>query len=102
MMEIQIPFLDEFKSVLLGGKKTLTCRTKVYGKRGDYFKIDDAMFVITGVDKIDLGYIAERSYLAEGCNSTEAFINVWNKIHRRKKYDPATMVYAHEFFKLNL
>jgi hypothetical protein len=100
MMEVQIPFLDEFTDALLGGRKTMTCRTKAYGKRGDYFKLCGAMFVIMSVEKINLGYVADKHYKEEGCTSRADFIRIWNKIHRRKRFDPLTTVYVHDFFKV--
>ena len=96
-MQVFIPFLDQFKPKLLDGSKTMTSRNKKYGHPEDTFYIGDAMFSILEVKKVTLGYVAFNCYKAEGCDSVDEFIEIWNKIHPRKTYHHDTDVFLHEF-----
>jgi len=84
---IEIPFLPEFKEALASGKKTATTRNKRYAKRGSRFTAFGMSFELLSVGKVSLWMVAYAFYEEEGLDSPEAFIDVWNRLHRRKKYE---------------
>ena len=105
---IKIPFLPEFKEAILSGKKTATTRSKRYGKPGDILSMFSNGFiftpqadshVLTHVVQVPLYVVASFFYKEEGLDSPEAFIEVWDRIHRRKKYedDQKLKVWLHLF-----
>jgi len=96
MIEVKIPFMDEFKEVMLMGTKRQTARNKRYCQAGDVFHIFGAMFTVTRVYKCDLATVA-LAYEAEGCTSEEDFIGVWVRLHKRLGWTPDKEVYVHEF-----
>ena len=100
MAEICIPFLAEFKERMLSGQKTFTSRTKRYGREGDIFKAFGHLFALTAVYKGSLRFVANKRYLDEGFPNTEAFIEVWKRLHPRKGYDPNQTVWIHRFKKI--
>ena len=97
-MKVIIPFKEEFKERMVSGKKTCTSRTKRYGITGDKFKIFGMEFELTRVQQVELFEIANNQFEKEGFDSYQEFINCWNRIHPRKKYNPFQLIWAH-FFK---
>ena len=59
MSEIKIPFKDRFFVPMQIGQKTMTTRSKRYGKIGDTFTAGNTKFEIIKVKKIRL-YIVQR------------------------------------------
>lgn len=96
-MTVKIPFRDGFKDVMLNGTKTMTCRSKAYGKAEDTFEAFGTKFVIIEVKKMKLGIVAFDHYKDEGCKSSDEFIEIWNEIHPWKGFQAETMVFAHRF-----
>lgn len=101
MVEVKIPFRQEFRDVMLSGEKTMTSRTKRYGNMGDTFKIFGVTFQLTKQPwKMYLGVVAYLFYTKEGLDSEDEFIAVWNEIHPRKGFDPEQQVWAHTFKRI--
>lgn len=96
-MKITLPFREEFKDVLLRGRKTWTTRTKRYGKVGDTFEAFGQAFQLRGHLKMPLGAVAHRGFFEEGFDAPIEFIQVWCRIHPRKGYDPQQEVGVHCF-----
>ena len=92
-----IPFRESFREALLSGRKTATSRTSQYGEQGRQFQAFGVLFEFTFVERRLLAEIASHHYKAEGCASPDEFIRVWNEIHPRKRFDPLTVVWYHEF-----
>ena len=98
-MKVKIPFYARFKEPLLNGTKTWTSRTKRYGKIGDTFDAFGATFAITDIKHWHLSFVTNH-WKEEGCESREDFIQLWQKIHPRKGYDPYQQVYVHIFRRM--
>jgi len=92
-----LPFLEEFHEKVRDGRKTMTARSKTYGVPGDRLRGPGVVLVLEYVAHWPLGTIANEFYHLEGLESPEEFIEVWNRIHPRKTYNPATMVWVHRF-----
>ena len=95
--QITMPFLPEWGFAMLSGKKTATSRPKKYGEPGDWFRAFGEKFVLFDVYPIDLQSVATNHYYEEGCDSEQAFKDVWNRIHYRKRYTVNQIVYFHRF-----
>lgn len=93
----EIPFNKYFESSICNGVKTATSRTKRYGYTGDSFKAFGRCFVLTSVDKRQLGEIANHHFEEEGFNSSQEFIDFWNKLHPRKRFQVGQYIYFHKF-----
>ena len=100
MTEIFIPFLKEFEHQLRNGDKVATTRTKRYGQKGDTFTIYGTRFKLMQVIPTPLKTVADYFYRPEGFDTPQAFIQVWNRIHPRKRYVPEQTVYLHIFCRL--
>lgn len=94
---ITLPFLPEFHEKVRSGRKTATARSKAYGKPGDKLQGPGCVLVLENVAKASLGEIAADHWWIEGLESKAEFIEVWNRIHPRKGFDPAAEVYFHRF-----
>lgn len=93
----RLPFLPEFHEKVRDGRKTMTCRSKTYGQAGDRLQGPDCVLVLEYVAHWPLGTIAHDFYGLEGLDTPADFIEVWNRIHPKKRYDPATLVWVHRF-----
>jgi len=98
-VKVRVPFKKEFKDVMLQGTKTMTSRTRKYSKTGDTFEAFGAAFRILYIIEMQLEEVVEHWY-EEGCRSKEEFVNVWNRIHPLKGYDPEQWVWVHFFEKV--
>lgn len=99
-LEIKIPFKARFWPKIESGDKTMTCRGRRYGEPGDYFLTPaGTRIVLTRVEPVKLGYVAEVCFREEGCDSKEQFIATWNEIHPYKGFDPKQTVIAHYFVR---
>lgn len=92
-----LPFLPEFHEKVRDGRKTMTARSKTYGVAGDKLQGPGCVLVLEYVTKAPLGAVANEFHYLEGLDTPEDFIEVWNRIHPKKRYDPATMVWVHRF-----
>ena len=93
---ITIPFSDRFSGRLLDGTKTMTARNTRYGNPGDSFYAFGARFVLTKVERAELG-VAKANWKDEGCDSPEHFVQVWKELHPRRPFDPTHRVWLHHF-----
>ena len=100
-MNIVIPFRPAFKTRMLNRIKTVTSRTKQYGKRGDTFEIFGARFTIKEILPITLEQVAKEYFAEEGFDSPTEFIKCWNEIHPNKGYVPSQRVFLHKFIKFD-
>lgn len=92
-----IPFNVYFEKLMCDGAKTATSRIKRYGYAGDSFKAFGRCFVLTAVDKKPLGEVANHYYQEEGFSSPQEFIDFWNKLHPKKKFQIGWYIYFHQF-----
>lgn len=97
--EIKIPFREDMQKAILEGKKTMTCRTKTYGEKGDTFVVGGSRFVLTSVTKVNLGIVATCYYSLEGVGSPEEFIHLWDEIHPHRGYSSIQSVWVHRFMR---
>lgn len=98
---IEIPFLPEFKDALASGRKIATTRSRRYVKEGEFTAFGMTFLLVTCYKK-RLYHVACVDYKEEGLDSPEAFIGVWNRTHKRKKYedDPNLLVWLHLFRRI--
>lgn len=96
-LQVKVPFLPEFKERLIAGRKWATTRTKRLGDVGDQFVAFGQRFEFTKVCDLPLFAVAAEHYQAEGFTSPEGFIDIWNNIHPRVRYNEIQRVYYHEF-----
>ena len=99
-MEIEIPFMESFKDMMLTDKKVCTSRNKIYGDPGDTFKIFGAKFKLICVAELPLDIVAEYFYTQEGCETPDNFRIVWVDLHPRKGWDPDQRVFTHFFTRV--
>lgn len=99
---IHIPFLRDWKDKMVSGQKTCTCRTKAYGKAGDYFRIFDMTFRLINVTKMALRDVADKLYREEGCASPQEFMDVYTSLHPRRKFQDTDMRFVHYFERVDL
>lgn len=79
------------------GIKIATSRTKRYGYAGDTFIAFGRCFVLISIDKKPLSEIANHHFEEEGFNTPQEFIDFWNKLHPKKKFQVGQYVYFHKF-----
>jgi uncharacterized protein YqfB (UPF0267 family) len=96
-MKVNIAFMSRWKEAMLAGRKTATCRTRAMAQPGDTFEAFGATFLVLSVRKVTLAFVAQECYSIEGVDSPQAYIDVWNQIHKQKGYDPEQQVYLHRF-----
>ncbi len=98
-MRINIPFHERFWIEIMASRKTMTTRSKRYGKIGDFFCIHKTRCIITGVERMELGKIVKKFYHEEGFSSPGEFKKFWLTIHR--KWQPEKKFYLHTFKRDN-
>lgn len=96
MTQIFIPFKERFREPMLDGTKTMTSRTKCYGRIGDCFNAFGKTFVLTSVVNRHLDFIVDH-WKEEGCSSKEDFLAVWREIHPRKAINMQDKFWTHSF-----
>lgn len=92
-----MPFLAAFREQLLSGAKTVTTRTRAYGKAGDYFIAFGSVFRLYLVEKSSIYAVANTLYYVEGFDSPKAFRECWKRIHPETGYRPTLRVWVHYF-----
>ena len=97
---VKIPFRVQFREALLSGQKTATSRFQRYGNPLDNFQAFGATFEILAVSQITLYEVAASEYKAEGFSCPLDFLEVWERIHPRRKVDEYTEVWFHVFRRL--
>jgi hypothetical protein len=97
---ITMPFLPRWKSLMLDGTKTQTCRSKAYGQPGDIFRKFGAVFELISVTERSLRDVAAIYYRQEGCHSPHEFVGVWNELHPRRRFIDTDIKWLHEFRRI--
>ncbi len=94
----RIPFLPRFHDPIRKGEKTMTSRTREYGKPGEVLEIVDGLYIqLIDVRWVMLGDVARGLFTQEGCSSPQEFIKIWEEIHPVGGFDPKMLVAVHEF-----
>jgi len=100
--QIEIPFNNWSIRALKHKGKCQTSRTKVYGKKGDWFKVDGIVYEITNSPKYSrepLWLIIQDEYKEEGADSPEELEKVFREI-LRKSFDKRRWLFIHKFKEL--
>ena len=99
--EVKIPFQPEFKEPMLSSSKTMTTKTKKYGRPGDWFRAFGAIFELVEVYQTRLNLVAYTCYAEEGFSSSQEFRACWNKLHPNITFEekPDRPVYLHRFVR---
>lgn len=97
MPQVTIPFQEHFQEAMLDGRKQCTARTKPAGTAGDTFEAFGATFEIRAVVRHALHDVRSFLWRMEGVESPEAFVEVWEGLHRRAGFRPEQQVYVHFF-----
>lgn len=101
MTLIKIPFNEWSKARLRANHKSATSRNKKYGNVGDIFVVDcgysDKLYELTYIEKVTLAFVRDKFYWEEGCESEDLFVQIWNDIHPKKKFDDEQKVWLHLF-----
>lgn len=97
MTEVRIPFWEMFREPMIRGDKIMTTRSRKFGNKGDTFQKFCHTFIITLVKKLPIALVANEFYDAEGFDTPEDFIKVWEKIHPKVGYQPEREYYVHLF-----
>lgn len=100
MVQIFIPFKERFREPMLKGVKTMTSRTKCYGRIGDWFNVFGQTFVLTSVVQRHFDFIADH-WVQEGCASYQDFIDLWRDIHPRRPLDMTAKFWTHTFTNIS-
>jgi len=94
---VRLPFRSRFREPMRCNVKLMTCRTEKMASPGDRFEAFGAVFEVTHVMRMRLGYVASDCFLQEGCVSYQDFLDLWGRIHPTKGFDPEQIVWAHCF-----
>ncbi len=94
-----IPFMREFHEHITVRRKTMTCRTRPYGKPGDILQVAGTRILIKliSVTQVELGDVARSYYRQEGCESPMEFRETWAHLHPGRGYSDHQKVWLHEF-----
>ena len=94
---VRLPFVPEWRPLVLSGEKTTTVRTRRYGTAGDSFEVEGVEFVLEAVDAMPLSRARELFWRSEGFASPAAFEEHWAKAHPTRGYRAADTVWVHRF-----
>jgi len=97
MAKFRMPFLPEWKEKMLNDRKTCTSRVTRYCREGDEFEAFEREFVVTTIYQVNLDFVSCILFRQEGCSSPQAFIDIWNRIHPKKRFIPMQLVWVHWF-----
>jgi len=92
-----LPFLPRFVPYIRAGDKTMTARSKPYGKAGDVLRTPAGPVRLLSVRHVCLGFVRDFCWDQEGLNSPQEFEEVWRQIHPKAGFDPGRKVYLHHF-----
>jgi sRNA-binding carbon storage regulator CsrA len=95
--QIFIPFHKQMRKAVFDGIKSMTSRSKCYGRPGDTFPVDDREYILEWVLPFRQGFIARFLYRQEGFNSPEEFMAFLPVIHHGHPFDPHKIVFLHKF-----
>ena len=99
-MQIEVPFMADWKEKMLNDEKLCTSRSKVYGLPGDTFPAFGAAFELIHVTRMELGDVALFLHRLEGCQNPLEFQRIWMKLHPHTAWDPHQDVYPHFFLRV--
>ena len=99
-MKVKIPFRPAFDGQLGNGRKTCTCRTKKMGTGLDWFEHKGMFFKLTNVYQTTLADVRDRLFWHEGFDAPQGFVDIWDDIHPRKKFQPDQKVWVHRFVRV--
>jgi len=94
---LDVPFHPRWRTSMLSGRKTKTCRRHRIGKVDDTFSRFGAVFQITGITQMSLHDVVTHHFYDEGCDSTEELMMIWMKLHPKRGYVSTDRVYLHTF-----
>lgn len=89
-------FDEEYQDLMVHGLKT--CETTIERYPGDTFDVFGDEYVITKVEQLTLGDVAEKRFKEHGLYSPKEFREVWKERHGGT-YDPEQKVWLHHFRK---
>jgi hypothetical protein len=92
-----LPFRPEFEDAIRSGRKTVTTRTRRYGKPGDILDTPFGPVRLGRVERTLLAGVVPALYHEEGFDSPQEFIEMWTRLHPRKGFVPEQWVWVHEF-----
>lgn len=92
-----LPFMIRFHAAIREGTKTHTFRPRRYGQPGDRLKTPCGVIKLIAVTRTTAAFVRDNHWADEGVDSPEEFVHVWNILHPRKGFDPATKGYLHHF-----
>lgn len=98
---VEIPFSPDMGESSINGTKICTSRNKKYGEPGDWFKIGDHRFLLKRVERHTLWYVAHILFEQEGFGSPRGFIDKWNALHPKRRYQDEDKVWVHYYRKLD-
>lgn len=95
--QIEIPFNNWSIKALRHKGKCQTSRTKKYGEKGDWFKVDSIIYEITKPPiREPLWLIIQNEYKEEGADSPEELERIFRQI-LRKGFDKRRWLWVHNF-----
>lgn len=94
---VDIPFSPEMRLATIEGRKLCTSRNKRYGGPGDHFTLDGSIYRILDVQVWKLKDVAAKLYRLEGFDTPQQFIDIWNKLHYMRGWEPDKEVFVHFF-----
>lgn len=96
-LRITLPFQPRWRSAVVDGSKTTTCRTKRYGAAGDEFEVDGVAFRLVSVETMPLAQACARHWRDEGMASAAEFEATWRENHPTRGYRAEDTVWVHRF-----
>jgi hypothetical protein len=99
MSDINIPFNTATLRQLVAGQITAIARYKPYGRPGDTFAVNDAIYALLHVEKVSLGFVSEHMYKATGHATSREFREAWVTANRKDCFYPNEIVFLHTFYK---
>ena len=92
-----LPFQAEFEEAIRSGRKTMTTRTRRYGRVGDILDTPFGPVGLVSLIPVNLAVVRDHYWRQEGLESPEDFAATWKRLHPRKGFDPDQRVWLHEF-----
>lgn len=92
-----LPFMAQFRGPILAGVKTVTTRSKAYGKPGDVLDTPFGPVRLVKVEQAYLKYVRDHLWREEGVESPEAFVTIWNAIHPTRGFRDDDVRFVHQF-----
>lgn len=97
-MNTMLPFRPDMETSVLRREKTMTSRTKRYGRPGDVLDLPCGRKVrLLAVWKEMLAVVADVYHVQEGFATPEAFRAAWAEIHPGRGWTPDLWVWCHRF-----